>query len=146
MPDAFADYLANHGLIELPSNERQSPGLTVRVFESRELRVHLVGEHGQEQYVQVAPPGKPDDRRFLNGLVAYFTSDDSATQASRIPVEWLAQHHPLLVKFFSSTAEGERERVQFAGWLQEFGAREQSRLNACAAQANANRKPWWKLW
>ncbi len=138
-------YLTSRSFVEVPQGIQQQ-GISVRAYENGEFRVHVVNEREGEVYVQVAPLGKPEERRFLSGVVAFLTEDESVTHCIGPYAQWLEQHHAALVTFLASTPEAQAHRVRFDHWVRDFAQREQARLAALAAANRDARKPWWRFW
>jgi hypothetical protein len=146
MLSAIETYLAGHLFVEAPLGAGSQSGVAVRAYENGEFRLHLVSERQSEFYVQVAPVAKPHERRFLSGVVAFLTGDDSVTRKSGQYAQWLAEHHAALAAFFAASPEGEAQRKQYASWERQFVEREQARLASEASANRAKSKPCWKLW
>ena len=146
MLPALQEYLARQSFAETPALLKPQPGVAVRAYENGEFRVHIVNERNSELYVQVAPVAKPEERRFLSGVVAFLTGDDAATRDTGQYAQWLTEHHSALVTFFSASPEGEAQRARYSSWEREFASREQARLAAAAAATKAEPKAWWRFW
>jgi hypothetical protein len=146
MTPTLEEYLASRSFEVTARATASQPGVAVREYENGEFRVHIVNERSSEVYVQVAPTGKPEQRKFLPGVVAFITGDESATRGSAPYAQWLTEHHQAIASFFSASPEGEAQRERYRGWERAFGLKEQARLAAAAAAVRSERKPWWKLW
>ena len=140
------NYLADRSFKEVEASGSSQSGATVHAYENGQFRLHVVNERKAETYIQVAPQGRPQERWFLAGVVAFLTRDDSATRRSGDYERWLREHHDSLARLFSPTAEGQQQREQYATWQHEFAAREQTRLAEAAAERRAKSKPWWRVW
>ena len=146
MIPALQEYLTSRSFAEVSAQSAPQPGIAVREYENGEFCVRIINERKSDVYVQIAPISKPEERRFLNGVVAFLTGDDSATSRTGKYAQWLTEHHRAIASLCSASPEGEEQREQYLAWEREFAIREQSRLAAAADSTRTQHKPWWKLW
>ena len=146
MTPALQEYLVSHSFVEATASDNVQPSVSTREYVNGQFRIRIVNERSSEMYVQVGPAAGAGTYHFLNGVVAFLTSNDAATRVSGQAAERLVQHHEDITRLFAASPDGEARRERFALWQSEFAAREQVRLAADASGATAARKRWWKLW
>jgi hypothetical protein len=146
MTPALQEYLAHRSFGEASGTGAPQPGISVREYENGEFRIRIVNERSGEMYVQVASITKPEERRYLNGVVAFLTKDDTSTRSTGQDAERLTEHHKAIASLFSASPEGEAQREHYLAWEREFATREQLRLATAASTAKAARGSWWKFW
>ena len=146
MTPALLEYLASHSFVPASGSDTSRPGVSVQEYENSEFRVRIVNERSNEMYVQVGSVTKPEERCFLNGVIAFLTNDDSSTRSTGRDAERLTEHHQAIARLFAASPEGEEQRERYLSWEREFAVREQLRLAAVVGAAKAARRPWWKPW